>query len=132
MSIATHNAIFTGQPGKDFEMSENASPVAPVENVVTCPRFNGWWAPVECPITLLKFFMWIEHPDKGWVPTYGGPFDSYTIPEPTWCDSKNRFDVEYLRYRFDHDQGGWTDECEIVRERVVLEETLIDLGAWPD
>lgn len=114
-------------------MSENAKPVAPVQNVVTCPRFNGWWCPDVCPITLLPFFMWIEHPEFGWVPTYGGPFDSYTIPEPEVGKCKNRFDVEYIRYRYDHDQGGWLiGECESMQERVVFEETLIDLGAWPD
>ncbi|MEE1886376.1 hypothetical protein [Pseudomonas carassii] len=40
------------------------------------------WYPDECPITGRQFFMWIEHPDDGMVPTYGGPFDSYTIPVP--------------------------------------------------
>ena len=103
--------------------------------IVTCPRFNGWWCPDRCPITLLPFFMWIEHPEFGWVPTYGGPFDSYTIPEPDieGAAGKQRIDIEYYRYRFDHDEGWWRiGECEVVEFRVTYEEVLIDLGAWPD
>ncbi len=100
---------------------------------VTAKRFKGFWCPDVCPITLLPFFMWIEHPEFGWVPTYGGPYDSYTIPEPEDGKCKNRFEVEYLRYRFDHDEGGWLiDEVECVTERVIHEETLIKLNAWPD
>ncbi|MGK3288649.1 ead/Ea22-like family protein, partial [Escherichia coli] len=38
------------------------------------------WRPDICPITGRAFFMWIEHPTLGNVPTYGGPLDSYTIP----------------------------------------------------
>lgn len=91
------------------------------------------WCPDFCPITLLPFFMWIEHPDLGLVPTYGGPFDSYTIPTPDeGFDSKNRFDITYIRYGYDHDLGEWHDGCEAINERVVYEETLIDLGAWPE
>jgi len=103
------------------------------KSCVTACDFNGFWCPSVCPITLLPFFMWIEHPQFGWLPTYGGPFDSYTIPEPQIEDPKNRFDIEYTRYRYDHDEGGWLiDECEVVQERVVFEETLIELNAWPD
>ncbi|MFT0866010.1 hypothetical protein [Pseudomonas sp. CAM1A] len=61
------------------------------------------WCPDECPITGRKFFMWIEHPDGGMVPTYGGPFDSYTIPTR---DGDEGFFCE----RYDHDYGGWRDD----------------------
>lgn len=61
------------------------------------------WRPDECPITGRKFFMWIEHPDGGMVPTYGGPFDSYTIPTR---DGDEGFFCE----RYDHDYGGWRDD----------------------
>ncbi|MCS4284465.1 hypothetical protein M2396_002761 [Pseudomonas sp. BIGb0278] len=61
------------------------------------------WCPDECPITGRKFFMWIEHPDGGMVPTYGGPFDSYTIPTR---DGDEGFCCE----RYDHDYGGWRDD----------------------
>jgi len=55
-----------------------------------------------CPITKRPFFMAIEHPDLGWVATYGGPFDSFTIPEP---DEDGSFRSE----RFDHDAGDWVE-----------------------
>ncbi|WP_241653199.1 hypothetical protein [Pseudomonas alkylphenolica] len=61
------------------------------------------WCPDECPITGRKFFMWIEHPDGGMVPTYGGPFDSFTIPTR---DGDEGFCCE----RYDHDYGGWRDD----------------------
>ncbi|EFM3367872.1 DUF4406 domain-containing protein [Escherichia coli] len=58
-----------------------------------------------CPITGRAFFMWIEHPKLGNVPTYGGPLDSYTIPTK---DSDGEFSCE----RYDHDFGGWVEsEC---------------------
>lgn len=64
--------------------------------------------PEKCPITGLKFFMMVHHPDKQeWVPTYGGPYDSYTIPEK---DEEG----DYYRERFDHDEGVWIDGCEWV------------------
>ena len=91
------------------------------------------WCPDVCPITLRPFFMWIENEDGEEVPTYGGPYDSYTIPEPDIPKDgqpKKRFDIEYTQRRYDHDQGGWTDEVIVVDERVTYEEVLIDLGAW--
>ena len=72
------------------------------------------WCPDKCPITGRGFFMWIEHPDKGLVPTYGGPFDSYTIAEP---DADGTFFCE----RYDHDLGGW-----LVDETVGIGLRLID------
>jgi len=57
-----------------------------------------------CPVTGMPFFMTIEHPEYGDLPTYGGPFDSYTIPV------KLTEDADHLsRLRFDHDLGGWRD-----------------------
>ncbi len=66
---------------------------------------NNHWKPDVCPITGRMFFMWIEHETLGYVPTYGGPFDSYTIPTR---DSDGEFSCE----RYDHDFGGWREgEC---------------------
>ncbi|OWD73659.1 hypothetical protein, partial [Escherichia coli] len=63
------------------------------------------WRPDICPITGRAFFMWIEHPTLGNVPTYGGTLDSYTIPTK---DGDGEFSCE----RYDHDFGGWVEsEC---------------------
>jgi hypothetical protein len=92
------------------------------------------WHPDRCPITLLPFFMWIHHPHHGWLPTYGGPFDSYTIPEPDFedGDGEERYDWRYFRMRYDHDLGGWHDGVEQVEERVIFQDTLFDLGVWDE
>jgi hypothetical protein len=61
-----------------------------------------------CPITGRPFFMNMEHDELGYVATYGGPFDSYTIP--TLDD-----DGESLRCeRYDHDAGHWVEGGEPV------------------
>jgi hypothetical protein len=39
-------------------------------------------------------------------PTYGGPYNSYTIPE--WDEE----DAEFVRRNYDHDHGGWNDGDE--------------------
>lgn len=70
---------------------------------------ENWWKPECCPVTNRPFFLWIEHPSGGMVPTYGGPYDSYTIPT---VDSDGEFCCE----RYDHDEGAWVDsECLSVR-----------------
>ncbi len=61
------------------------------------------WCPDVCPLTGAPFFMWINHYQTGqMVPTYGGPFDSYTIPV-------KGDDGSYCRERFDHDRGHWLE-----------------------
>lgn len=55
-----------------------------------------------CPITRRPWFMDIEHPELGEVPTYGGPFDSYTVPE---VDDDGDLRCE----RYDHDAGAWVE-----------------------
>lgn len=75
--------------------------------------------------------MWIEHETLGYVPTYGGPFDSYTIPTR---DSSGEFSCE----RYDHDFGGWVggefiglylidddEQCRVCE----LEERIAELEA---
>lgn len=79
--------------------------VEALEKAQQTANINNWWKPDVCPITGRRFFMWIEHPELGYVPTYGGPFDSYTIPTR---DDVSEFSCE----RYDHDVGGWVDgEC---------------------
>lgn len=92
---------------------------------------NSQWKPDVCPVTGRKFFMWIEHETHGYVPTYGGPFDSYTIPTR---DSSGEFSCE----RYDHDLGGWVggefiglylidddEQCRVCE----LEERIAELEA---
>ncbi|EOC1313603.1 ead/Ea22-like family protein [Cronobacter turicensis] len=67
---------------------------------------KNWWKPERCPVTNRPFFLWIEHPSDGMVPTYGGPYDSYTIP--TMGDSG-----EFSCERYDHDFGGWVDDVSV-------------------
>lgn len=78
------------------------------------------WCPDVCPITGLPFFMWIEHHETGQrVPTYGGPYDSYTIPV-------RDKDGSYCRERYDHDRGGWlTDEVEDVGVQIVSDQAFV-------
>lgn len=90
------------------------------------------WHPKTCPITLRPFFMWIEHPDKGMVPTYGGPYDSFTIPEPKLPERDTEFhDIEFSCHHYDHDKGGWSDD-EDPCMRIVTESNLIKFGAWSE
>lgn len=70
------------------------------------------WCPDKCPITGREFFMWIDHPENGMVPTYGGPFDSFTLCEP---DGDGTFHCE----RYDHDAGHWTDAWEWIDLRLI-------------
>lgn len=58
-------------------------------------------APDRCPLTGLPFFMAIDG-----IATYGGPYDSYTIP--TRDD-----DETYTRSHYDHDEGGWSEDERI-------------------
>lgn len=84
------------------------------EEVERLKNPNNWWCPEVCPITGLPFFMWItHHKTNEWVPTYGGPYDSYTIPVK---DAEG----DYIRERYDHDRGGWlVDEVEDVGVQIV-------------
>lgn len=67
------------------------------------------WKPERCPITGRSFFMWIDHPDLGYVPTYGGPYDSYTLADK---DENG----EYFVHRYDHDDGAWVDDEAVYLE----------------
>lgn len=82
-------------------------------------------APLKCPITGRPFFMAIEHPELGMVPTYGGPYDSYTIPHLGGKPDQPWHERELRVYRYDHDLGGWrTDEVEVIPLRIVHEDVL--------
>lgn len=66
--------------------------------------------PAKCPITRRDFFMVIEHPELGMVPTYGGPYDSYTIPEMGGKADQPWHERELFVHRYDHDFGGWVGD----------------------
>lgn len=82
-------------------------------------------APERCPITGLLFFMTIEDEDGRMVPTYGGPYDSYTIPEIDDEKGLPLHERELTRRRYDHDEGAWREGCEIVSQRLIEEEDLM-------
>ncbi|MFB8477028.1 ead/Ea22-like family protein [Klebsiella michiganensis] len=111
VSDAMHRMLDDGSTGKDAEFIALANPanilalVEALEKAQCAGSINNQWKPDVCPITGRRFFMWIEHPELGYVPTYGGPYDSYTIPT---SDGDGDFSCE----RYDHDVGGWVDgEC---------------------
>lgn len=62
--------------------------------------------PYKCPFTGRPFWGNVEHPDHGDLATYGGPHDTYTLPERT--DE----DPSYTVLRCDHDLGVWVDGAE--------------------
>jgi hypothetical protein len=85
-----------------FEIANPVAPTAAVDaNVMDKNTSNH---PQKCPVTGRDFFLVIDHPILGNVATYGGPYDSYTIPE--WNGE------EFRSERFDHDTGEWVEGGE--------------------
>ncbi|MEA9440033.1 hypothetical protein VCX45_04850 [Aeromonas caviae] len=82
--------------------------------------------PDKCPITRRDFFMEIDG-----VPTYGGPYDSYTIPEMLGTPEQPWHERELFVRRFDHDRGCWVDD-EIISQRVIHDGVLDDLLGWKE
>jgi hypothetical protein len=82
------------------------------------PAFEG----TRCPFTKLPYFMHLEHPELGRVPTYGGPYDSYTMPVP---DDDNERTLRSERY--DHDEGAWIEGGEPWPINIVTNEEFVDL-----
>lgn len=89
----------------------------------TEPAANWATYPEKCPITRRDFFMVIEHPELGMAPTYGGPYDSYTIPHMGGKPDQQMHDRELMCHRFDHDLGYWVDD-EIIPLRVIHDDFL--------
>ncbi|WP_322864363.1 hypothetical protein [Aeromonas allosaccharophila] len=77
--------------------------------------------PDKCPITRRDFFMEIDG-----VPTYGGPYDSYTIPEMLGTPEQPWHERELFVRRFDHDEGRWVDD-EVISQRVIHDGVLDEL-----
>lgn len=86
------------------------------------------WAefPAKCPITRRDFFMVIGHPELGMVPTYGGPYDSYSIPEMEGAPTDPFHERALFVRRYDHDRGYWVDN-EDLPMRVISENSLQEL-----
>ncbi|ENZ78028.1 MULTISPECIES: hypothetical protein [Ralstonia] len=82
--------------------------------------------PAKCPITGRDFFMVLEHPDFGLVPTYGGPFDSYMIPEMEGKPDEEFHERSLFVHRYDHDRGEWVDD-ESISLRVIDENILWEM-----
>lgn len=82
------------------------------------------FAGTTCPFTKRPYFMHLEHEELGRVPTYGGPFDSYTIPAP---DDDGHMRCE----RYDHDAGNWVDGGEPTGLLVISERQLSRLTQPP-
>ena len=103
-----------------FNFTASNGEAAPEVNPVE-PSSTHW--PAKCPITRRDFFMEIDG-----VPTYGGPYDSYTIPEMTGDPNEPFHKRELVVRRYDHDEGGWLeDELETIPLRVVHEDVLNEL-----
>lgn len=80
---------------------------------------NARWCPSVDPISGSKLFLWLEHPTLGCVPTYGGPYDSFTLTER---DENG----DFFRHRYDHDEGAWVDDEAVYLEE--LEELEVQLA----
>lgn len=94
------------------------------------PRNRGVLAeyPAKCPITRRDFFMVIDHPELGMVPTYGGPYDSYTIPEMEGEPDQPFHERGLFVHHYDHDRGGWVDD-QSISLRIIHEDALHDFTA---
>ena len=82
--------------------------------------------PEKCPVTGREYWGTMEHSDKGIIPLYGGPFDSYTIPEMMGEPSQQWHERELVCEHYDHDAGCWKDP-EIIPLRIVNEQYLFEL-----
>jgi hypothetical protein len=98
--IATHPAQATIKDGAAQAVEGEVGPLPPV-------------GPDVCPFTGRKFWGNIEHPELGVVATYGGPFDTYTLPQ------RDADDPSYYVYRFDQDAGAWVDGVQDIGVAVV-------------
>lgn len=81
------------------------------------------YVPDKCPITRRPFFTMLEHPDLGLVPTYGGPYDSYTIPYMEGQADQPFHERELAVHHYDHDRGSWVDD-ETIPLRVIHDDVL--------
>jgi hypothetical protein len=67
--------------------------------------------------------MMIEHPEYGELATYGGVFDSYTIPRRSAKDG----DLQFERLRYCHDRGEWVG-WEAMPFQVITDEQSYEIA----
>lgn len=79
-----------------------------------------------CPVTGRPYFMHLTHPELGQVPTYGGPYDSYTAPYAEGDPLDPWHERELTVHRYDHDRGHWVED-EGIPLRIIHEEVLFKL-----
>jgi hypothetical protein len=102
MVQAAIDAFDNGETLEDCWQEALEAAISVNQKPIATDKEQGW-CPDVCPLTGTPFFMWINHYQTGqMVPTYGGPFDSYTIPV-------KGDDGSYCRERFDHDRGHWLE-----------------------
>ncbi|WLW63635.1 DUF3850 domain-containing protein [Achromobacter aegrifaciens] len=118
--VLTGYGLADGWCGLSFDLPHAGGESAPVAGEAQADL-----APPKCPITGRPFFMALEHPELGMVPTYGGPYDSYTIPHLGGKPDQPWHERDLRVYRYDHDLGGWiADETEMIPLRIVHEDVL--------
>lgn len=82
-----------------------------------CIRVLDLMYPMLCPVTGLHYWGHVTHPQYGSVPTYGGPFDTYMVPERT---GEIGADDEWTVERYDQDAAQWLIEGFLPVERSLL------------
>ncbi|WP_051230322.1 ASCH domain-containing protein [Epilithonimonas caeni] len=96
-------------------------------DIVDCViNHQSIWAEISpfCPVTGLKHFASITNEDSVFVETYGGPFDSYTIPIQDPDDPK-----EFTRTRYCHDRGEWRGD-EMISKKTGIPKDRKPIYNW--
>lgn len=104
------NAIWNA----DFYPKRPISAIIGEVDIVDCViNHKSIWAEKSpyCPITGLEFFADIPDENGNIIATYGGPFDSYSVPIPD-----EDFPNEFFRRRFCHDRGCWREDETISKK----------------
>ncbi len=107
-------------PVPEFSVVTTRPAQQPVEGIHSNPY------PAKCPVTGLPYFMHLEHPELGVIPTFGGPFDSYSIPYPEGSPDDPWHQRQLVSHRYCHDKGYWVDD-EFIPLRIIHEDVLSDL-----
>ena len=109
-SVSDLNKIINGQRERIAELEK--------ENYQLTQQIHNTQWPEKCPITLRDFFMEIDG-----KPTYGDPYDSYTIPLMDGKPSEQFHERELYCSRYDHDEGCWVDD-ETIQLRIIHENVI--------